>query len=345
MALKSRAVRALEGAWYIRATMRRGLACVAFLLGVSMAHGARAAEPEETPQSEDDFFARGKALFAEGKYAEAYEAYKQAWARERSYDVAGNLGNVEVKLGRWADATEHLTYARDHLPPSLEAERKREVLARITELLSEVRAKVTEVDLVIQPKHAAIAVDGHARERIVPDKLWLEPGDHKLEVSADGHQPAVRTMRATAGGHQRVELALHPLGKKPATAVSDNGPSLALIVTGAVVGAAGIGVGIGLVVAAEGKGDDRRAVAEGLASNACGAGTTRTAECQQIEDLSAEENTLRNVGIASLVAGGTIGIATLVYALWPREEGEEAAFIIAPSITPGTATIVVKGSF
>lgn len=108
--------------------MRRRLGGALVMLALVTAFGDVRAEEAPQQSSETDLFSRGKALFAEGKYPEAHEAYRKAWQRSPSYDVAGNLGNVEIKLGRWADAVEHLTYAREHLPPSLDADRKREVL-------------------------------------------------------------------------------------------------------------------------------------------------------------------------------------------------------------------------
>jgi len=326
--------------------MKRQFGGALIMFALMTAFGDASAQEARQESSEQDLFSRGKALFAEGKYPEAYEAYRKAWQRSPSYDVAGNLGNVEMKLGRWADAVEHLTYAREHLPPSLDADRKRDVLARIDELLSEARPKVAEVALALKPVNASLTVDGRARSNpAVPDKLWLEPGEHRIEVRADGYVPVTRTLEAKGGASERLEVALRR-ETAPTPDDSTDDPNLAIILTGAALGAAGIATGIGLVVAAEGKANDRTAIAQSLgsASNACGPGTTRTAECQQIEDLSAQENTFRNVGITTLAVGGAIGIATLLYAVWPRESEESAAQVI-PWLAPGHAMVTVRGSF
>ena len=325
--------------------MKRQLGGALVMFALMTAVGDARAQEAPQESGEQDLFSRGKALFAEGKYPEAYEAYRKAWQRSPSYDVAGNLGNVEMKLGRWADAVEHLTYAREHLPPSLDDDRKREVLGRIDEMLSEARPKVAEVTLSLKPANASLTVDGRARSNpAVPDKLWLEPGEHRIEIRADGYVPVTRNLEAKGGASERLEVALRR-ETAPTPDDSTDDPNLAIIITGAALGAAAIATGIGLVVAAEGKANDRTAITESLgsASNACGPGTTRTAECQEIEDLSAQENTFRNVGIVTLSVGGAIGIATLLYAVWPRNSETEAVRL-RPSVAPGYGMLTIAGS-
>ena len=63
-------------------------------------------------------FDQAQAAFAKGDKQGAYEAYKAAWALQKSYDIAGNLGNVELKLGMHRDAAEHLAFALDDFPPT-----------------------------------------------------------------------------------------------------------------------------------------------------------------------------------------------------------------------------------
>lgn len=212
--------------------------------------------------------------------------------------------------------------------------------------MSEARPKVAEFTLALKPANASLTVDGRARANpAVPDKLWLEPGEHRIEIRADGHVPDTRTLEAKGGASERLEVALRR-ETAPTPDDSPDDPNLAIIITGAALGAAGIATGIGLVVAAEGKADDRTAIAESLgsASNACGPGTTRTAECQEIEDLSAQENTFRNIGIVTLAVGGAVGIATLLYAVWPRDPGE-SALQVTPSLAPGNGFLTIRGSF
>jgi len=69
-------------------------------------------------QQADELFLKGKALLKEGKKQEALAAYREAWKLRKSYDVAGNLGSLEIDLGLFRDAAEHLSYALSHYAAS-----------------------------------------------------------------------------------------------------------------------------------------------------------------------------------------------------------------------------------
>src|SRR5690242_11913564 len=90
-------------------------ACAA--LGCSFANTAFAAEPPPpapdtaAPAGDEDeatkLYKQGHDLYEQGKPAEAEKAYQAAWDLRQSFDVAANLGNVELVIGQTRDAAEH----------------------------------------------------------------------------------------------------------------------------------------------------------------------------------------------------------------------------------------------
>jgi len=58
-----------------------------------------------------DLFVEGNALFKKGDYGRARAAYLAAFALKRHWQIAGNLGDCEMKLGMFRDAAEHLAFA------------------------------------------------------------------------------------------------------------------------------------------------------------------------------------------------------------------------------------------
>src|SRR5688572_17441641 len=76
-----------------------------------------AAEDASTNATKAEELSRkGRELFVAQDYAGAYEAQLAAWQLKKSFDIAANLGQVELKLAKHRDAAEHLAYALDHFP-------------------------------------------------------------------------------------------------------------------------------------------------------------------------------------------------------------------------------------
>src|SRR5262245_9046475 len=107
------------------------LAALAF--GVALSPDA-AAQPEKSRE----LFRKAMKEYEQGKTREAYEDYRAAWEAQKSYDIAGNLANVEVELARYRDAAEHATYALANFPP-VGTEKARQILQ---DLLKEARSKI-----------------------------------------------------------------------------------------------------------------------------------------------------------------------------------------------------------
>jgi tetratricopeptide (TPR) repeat protein len=321
------------------------------------------AAPAAAQDDAATLFKEGKALYGDGKYQEAYEAYNKAWALQQGFDIAGNLGNVEIELGKYRDAVIHLRYVIANLPPSYDPERREKVLSRTKELLNGALTHVALVTLAIEPDGATVSVDGEdVGTTPLTSELVLAEGKHSLVAKLDGYEPLEHALDAKGGTKETLRMSLKASadagdgdgdGEEPAPGgedSADDGPSIPIIIVGAVLGLGAIGAGIGLHVTASGKANDREDLAASLSDQSACSAAAPPPECQEINDLSDEESTFSAAGTALLIVGGALAAATVVYAVWPRgggddDDAKEARLMVLPWAGPGVAGVSLGGSF
>ena len=111
---------------------------------------------------------------------EAYSLYQQAWTLKHTYDIAGNLGQVELKLGKFRDAAEHLDFTLRLFPPTGKAA-PREAIRLAFEAA---RKEVAALTIRVSAQGAAVSVDGTAiglSPFEVP--VFVDPGKRTLEAT------------------------------------------------------------------------------------------------------------------------------------------------------------------
>ena len=301
----------------------------------------------EVDQSDPEaLFAEGRRLYKEDKFEEAYEAYKRAFELRESYDIAGNLGNVEVKLGRFKDAVKHLRYVLDKLPPSLDADKRERVREKTQKRIDEAMEHVAIAEISTDPPGATVTVDGEAVGKTpLAEPLYLDKGKHTVTVELVGYQTLKRDIDLPAGSEKSFAMSLTKVGEAaPATDDEEGGgPNWIVVGSGLGVGAAAVGVGIALVAVAGSKGGDREALAATLGSSSACSGASPPAQCAELQTLSDDELTFRGAGIGLLVGGGALLAAAGIYALLPASSGDEGAWHVMPG--PGTAGLSLQTSF
>ncbi len=302
----------------------------------------------------DDLFKKGKALFAEGKKQEAYEAYKRAFELKKSYDIAGNLGNVELELGKSRDAAEHLAYCVEHFPTTGTAEQKQ----RARDRLEEAKKNVGALQIKVNVPDATVTIDGTpiGKTPLVGD-VFVEPGSRTIEVQLGGYKAGKQVVTAAAGASQAVQITLEKddgggvVAPPPGGTQPEGGPSPAVIGVGIGAGVVGIGAGVVFLIMSGGKSSDREDKIAALGgSSPCGTGTPHATECQEIEDLSASQGTFTGLGIGALAVGGVALGATLVYVLATSgskasAEPSASAFTVVPAVGPKAGAISFTGRF
>lgn len=331
--------------------VRLAFPLVVLLALITSVSRAQTVDPEcEATSDTSVLFRKGKEHFAAEAYDKAYYCYKKHWDLQPSYDVAGNLGNLEVtKLGKYADGAAHLQYARDHLPGSLEPATREATLKRIDELLRDALARVGRLRLSVAPEGATVQVDGSVVGKApLQAPLYLDPGPHTLLLELAGHRREERRVTAVAGAEETLQVTLAPAEGE--SVPGESGPSttkLAIGLTGAGVGVAGVVAGIVLLVVSNGAGDDAEALRAQIASdptapaqNPCGEGPSPHASCADLREAAEDELTFRNAGIATLVVGGALLVGSVLYLVIPTSDDQEAA-----RVEPTPLGLRVRGRF
>lgn len=314
------------------------------LLGVAFA-GAAIAIPDRAfaQQSEhaaaaaraESLFEDGAALYQKGRKQEAYERFRAAWGLAQTYDIAANLGVVELALGKHRDAAEHLSFALRVFPPSEDPKSRTALETRLTEARKQVGALRIRVDV----KDAEILIDGAIVGRApIAEELFVETGPHWIEARLAGYLTARRDAEGEKGISREIALSLSPLSAgqpapaplapSPPSAVDAGGSakSVPLIVVGIGATAAGIGLGTVAVLVANGRAADAQAIRDGMPDDGSHSycfdpAPERAATCADLKHIVEDEEAFSNVAMWGFIGAGVFGVATTVYALWPSGAG------------------------
>lgn len=294
-----------------------------------------AANPDATPEQLEAarFFHQGAAAYDAGKYQEAWEAWQNAWSLHRTFDIAGNLAQVEIRLGKRRDAAEHLTYALRNFPPSAKAATRAEMEARLDAL----RKDVPSVRVRVNVPEAEVLVDGRVVGRApLSDVLYVDPGKHVISARHSGHTEAQQAVQLAAGNTQDVELILTPVPADTSLPPDEGRPlNKGLLIGGIALAAAGLVTGVvGTVVSASAAGDesDLQGPLDDQGISSCLLPQNQTA-CVDRDDARDRKRTFRGVAIAGFGVGGAAAIATVVYVA-TRTKPRPAPAIEGKRLTP-----------
>ena len=262
----------------------------------------------------DILFDQAATLFDAGKLDDARGKLEAAWALKKSYDIAGNLGIVELKLNRARDAAEHLGYALQNFPPT-ESDGAR---AGLQKQFDDARAQVAAFKILVNVEQASVTVNGRALGHgSITDDVYTEPGTVTVEAKREGYSTVRKTFTATKGAAIReVPLTLIPL----------EGPKPRSVVPGAVLGGVavvGLATGIGLLVAAGGKHSTVLELNRGILADkkTCAPGAANfDARCTDLEAATSSSDTLHNLGVGFLAGAGAAALGAGVYLLWPASK-------------------------
>jgi hypothetical protein len=310
------------------------LAAACFLLPAwpLQAH-AQASDPPSAQATR--LFAQAQAAFAKGDKMGAYEAYKAAWALQRSYDIAGNLGGLELKLGKHRDAAEHLAFALEDFPPTGEPAQRKAVEKKLAEAAQE----VARLHVQVSANGATVTVNGATvGTSPITRTLYVDAGAIVVEASLPGYVSAGQTVTVAKGAEANVSLTVVPERGKP---------SLALVISGSAVALVGIGVGVGLVGAAAQKaGNADSLAAQGKSAGLTCANPPPAGKCTDIHNANATSDALHNAGVPVLVVGAAAAAATLTYALWPRGgPARKTGVTLLPAVGANGGGLWVSGRF
>jgi hypothetical protein len=328
--------------------IRNGVALAALL--ASSAVFAQAPKPDTRSGSADvrpkvqdpadDLFAQGAAAYHAGRLAEAEDKLGQAWALKKTHDIAGDLGLVELKLGKLTLAAEHIAWALQHFPPT-ESDQTRQGFA---EMLANLRLQVAALRVHVNVGGATVLVNGRSLGTAftIADEVFVDPGTIHVTARYDGYQAAEQTLSLAKGDARDLSLKLDPIAVEPARrsivpAAVMGGVGGAALVTGAVL--LGLGVSKRSDFLSLGAQTNHTCVVHAPAPQGV---------CAQLASEATQADTLGNGGIVALVVAGAAAVGVITYMLWPtsrRDAGSGRSIRVVPLASVNGGGVVLSGSF
>jgi hypothetical protein len=336
--------------------IRRAAICgmLAWALVVPAPRLAEAADPPAAGKKADDadtLFHKGGVAFDAGKMDQAYPLLKAAWALKQTHDIAGNLAQVELALGKYRDAAEHIAYALAHFPPSIQSDRR----DKMKKALDEIRPKLGVLTIKINRPEATVSVDGKAiGVSPIAAEVFVEPGAHTVKAELKGSPAVEAAVQVGKGASQEVTLTLEqaegvtpppPPVLPPTKEEPRPGPNKAIVLAGAGASGAALVAGVVFTVLANGRASAAREKAHGLIT-ATGSETCvqPVGACGELAGLYHDRVTFSNTAAWSFISAGALGAATGIYALATRSK-PKAGVGAAPVVTANGGGFVVGGAW
>lgn len=302
---------------------------------------------------------QGRKAKEKGDHATCVAKLRAAWALVQHRQVAGLLGECELRTGSKREATEHLAYFLDQAsdaPP--------EAVAAVRALYDEARVEVAVVTVKASVEGADRKVDGRP---LAPEerRVFLAPGEHVFAASKPGAGAGEKKIFVSGGQEREVIVELAPDTAAPVPGVAPepyrppapppeetrDRPSLVpgLVIGG--VGLVGVGVGVGLLVAAGSAGGDAETKAAGIRGEGglCDPVTSgfETA-CASFQDSLDQDATLSTAGAIALISGGVLlagGVGWTIWAATSEGDAATARVQLAPEVGPGGGALRLRGAF
>ncbi|MGK4002873.1 PEGA domain-containing protein [Sorangium sp. So ce1036] len=343
-----------------------------------------AAEAEALTDKARQLYDEGLAALNQSRWVEAHASFLAAWRIERHYQIASNLGVAELRLGKYRDAAEHLSWYLREAPATRVTQRQRAEV-----LLKEALAKVAAITVKTEPEGAEVTVDGAEMGRTpLALPVFLEPGQHMIQAELDGYKPAQERIEPKAGDVVGMKLYLvrrdaeepaaveapgttgpraasepGPAGTTGPRAASEPGPAklpettvvppaerswVPMIALGAA-SVVGLGVGVGMTMASNNANDEARAQSrsiQGAGGQCIEPSTAFTVRCAELNRLGAKADGLGDAAFGSYVASGVSALAALTYALWPRRAATNSTEVsVLPNVDLHGSGIIVVGAW
>jgi len=340
------------------------LAALAACAAMTLSPDSRGADPAK--QAEEHYL-RGKALLKSGDVKGAYLEYKASFDLKQSYDIAANLGNLELDQGMPREAAEHLAYALRTVAVNVPEDR----VNAMRGLLEKARRLVGGATVKVNIDGAEVLVDGRSIGRSpLPEEIFVDPGKRKIEARLSPYTSAQKTIEIARAATVPVELTLVlPTAMSSSTAAAPSGSAPPLSTSGPAKPKSMIPVGVGIATAAAGLGlgivglvlSGSKASRVDLLQSAltevdvqgnrsvC-ASNKPPAECADLDSALVAKGSFRNLAIVGFATAGVAALATVTWVLLPRPKaaaGEKKASLVRASFgaTPSGGSVTLSGQF
>lgn len=180
------------------------------------AHDPRAAEKA---QARELVFRAADAMMAD-RFVEAEALFAAAWQLDKAYDIAGNLGHVELTNKKPREAAEHLRFCLLSLPVSESPEQQKRIKARF----DEARSQVAALRIHVSEPGAEVRIDGRpVGTAPLALEVFADPGKRIVSAELEGFEVLQITVNAEKGGSHEISLDLKRVGEVRPFVVSQAG--------------------------------------------------------------------------------------------------------------------------
>lgn len=297
--------------------------------------------PAKAHDRADVLFEEASTAYDARRYAEAEAKLTEAWALRKTHDIAGNLGLVELRLGKHAQAAEHLAWALLHIPPS-EADRVR---CGYQEEFDNAKAGAATLRVRVNVRGAEVSVNGRAvGEAPLAEEVYAGAGSVTVAAKLAGFVTAQASVMVAKGETREVTLVLREDVPVPA----QSGPKMSIVIAGGTT--AGAALLVGVVFAALSKAKSNAANARHVeiqgqgGTDACTSGSY-VADCSALRAIRRDQDTFADVSLWSFVGAGAAGAGTLVYALVAPKPSRKDGPRIAPLVNASGGGLTVGGTW
>jgi tetratricopeptide (TPR) repeat protein len=163
------------------------------------------AEPTSSNASYEETIRHAVEEYSLGHWTEARFFFARAHALNPNARTLRGLGLTCYESRNYVEAISYFKQALENTEQPLTDKMR----ADIAQLTAQAEQFVTRVIVTLSPVTADFEVDHVARELGADGVVLLDPGEHQLSASAEGHKPDLRSVNAE-GGELRIELRLQP---------------------------------------------------------------------------------------------------------------------------------------
>jgi hypothetical protein len=149
-------------------------------------------------------FTRGAQLFLAGDSSAAAAAFARAYELSADHRLLYNMAQVEADRQHPAAALRLLALYLEQGGAQIDAGRREEVAEERVRL----EARAAALRVATNVENATLSVDGAALGTPPNEVIWLDPGEHRVAVEADGHAPQRQSLTLQPGARRLIAMPL-----------------------------------------------------------------------------------------------------------------------------------------
>lgn len=287
-------------------------------------------------------FDEGRDLMGQGRYLEACPKFEASLRLQQGVGTVYNLSDCYERIGRMASAWAGFVGVAQESEKVGQLERAKTARARAAAL----EPKLSRIRLIVPVKVDVPGLEVQRDGDVLSRSLWgvavpVDPGTYVMSATAPSRERWSELVRVDQQGHiidvrvpmLKIARAMEPEKKEPMKSPPNGSSPLPWMIGGAVLGASGLGMGIGFTTAANDKSDEATTIVAKLGGDpsACH-GMPLVGDCGTAREAVANQDTFEKAAIASFVLGGLfVGATVATFVLWPKpRKVHEAGVRIAP---------------